>query len=194
MTNIKTPKAQPQWIKYFNDPTSSDLGLISASLFLPAIITPYVASWCNTLWGRKVSLAIGSCILIVGAIINALAINRGMFIAGRVLVGAAGPFGKVTGVALLQEIAHPRLRPILASIFYCNYYVGSICAAWFCYGALQWEEDNMWAWRAPCLFQVVAPGIVLIYLLFIPESPRVSQKQFLNGSNDSANRLPVADR
>jgi MFS family permease len=106
-------------------------------------------------------------------LINGLAKNAGMFIAGRCLIGGAGPFGKITAVALLQEIAHPRLRAILASSFYCNYYIGSTAAAWFCYGSLFWG-DTTWSWRAPCLFQIMAPLIVLVALFFIPESPRVS--------------------
>ncbi|KAL1853092.1 hypothetical protein VTK73DRAFT_9108 [Phialemonium thermophilum] len=160
-------QAMPQWQDYFNHPSSNRLGLISASLFLPAIVTPYISSAINSRWGRKASVAVGSFILILGAFINAFANSTGMFIAGRVLVGAAGPFGKITAVALLQEIAHPRLRPS----FYCNYYFGSIAAAWFCFGSLHWGETN-WSWRAPCLFQLMAPVVVLVFLFFIPESPR----------------------
>ncbi|RFU34788.1 hypothetical protein B7463_g1558, partial [Scytalidium lignicola] len=98
-------QAMPQWQKYFNNPDSSLLGLISASLFL-----------------RTIAAIVG-----------------------------AGPFGKMSAIALLQEIAHPRLRSILASSFYCNYYFGSIAAAWFCFGSLNWGDTN-WSWRAPCLF------------------------------------------
>lgn len=160
-----------QWNDYFGSPEGNKLGLISSSLFLPAIITPYMAGWISDNYGRKMTLAIGSLVLILGAFINAFANDLGMFIAGRVLVGAAGPFGKITGVALLHEIAHPRLRPIIGTSFYSNYYVGSIVAAWFCYGSLHWGQTS-WAWRAPCLFQVFAPLMVMIYLFFIPESPR----------------------
>ncbi|KAJ9613881.1 hypothetical protein H2200_002017 [Cladophialophora chaetospira] len=164
-------QAMPQWKEYFNSPNSSFLGLISASLFLPAIFTPYISSAINSRWGRKASLAVGSVILIAGAFVNAFAHNVGTFIAGRVLIGAAGPFGKITAIALLQEIAHPRLRPILSTSFYCNYYIGSTAAAWFCFGSLHWGDTN-WSWRAPCLFQIFAPSMVIILLFFIPESPR----------------------
>ncbi|GJN80089.1 sugar transporter [Purpureocillium lilacinum] len=161
----------PQWQTYFNHPDSNLLGLISASMFLPAIVTPYISSIINSRWGRKVAILVGSLLLILGAFINAFATNIGMFIGGRVLVGAAGPFGKITAVALLQEIAHPRLRPLLSTSFYPNYYFGSIAAAWFCFGSLRWG-DTTWSWRAPCLFQIMAPLVVMVFLLFIPESPR----------------------
>lgn len=160
-----------QWNTYFNEPGGSTLGLISASLFLPAIVTPYIASWISDTWGRKICLAVGSLLLILGAFINAFATSLGMFIAGRTLVGAAGPFGKITAIALLHEIAHPRLRPIVATCYYSNYYMGSIAAAWFCFGSLHWGATS-WSWRAPCLFQITAPLIVLAFLIIIPESPR----------------------
>jgi MFS family permease len=89
-------QAMDQWNDYFNEPSGNLLGLISSSLFLPAIITPYIAQWISDHFGRKMSLAIGSLLLILGAFINAFANSLGMFIAGRVLVGAAGPFGKTT--------------------------------------------------------------------------------------------------
>lgn len=164
-------QAIPEWKKYFNNPSGSVLGFISASLFLPAIFTPFVASWINGLWGRKICLAVGSILLILGAFLNAFAPNLGTFIGGRVIIGAAGPFGKITGIALLQEISHPRLRPYVATLYYSNYYFGQIVAAWFCYGALSWPEID-WRWRAPCLFQAWAPCLVLVWLWFIPESPR----------------------
>ena len=110
-----------QWNDYFNNPQSNTLGLISSSLFLPAIVTPYMAQFISDRFGRKITLGVGSALLIAGAFVNAFAKDLGTFIGGRVLVGAAGPFGKITAIALLHEIAHPRLRPIVATSFYCEY-------------------------------------------------------------------------
>lgn len=164
-------QAIPEWQSYFNNPSGNVLGLISASLFLPAIVTPFAASWVNGRWGRKVCMGIGSLLMILGGLLNAFAPNLGTFIGGRVIIGAAGPFGKITGIALLQEIAHPRLRPYVATAYYSNYYFGQIAAAWFCYGVLSWQTSD-WRWRAPCLFQIWAPAVVLVHLFFMPESPR----------------------
>ncbi|VUC28437.1 unnamed protein product [Clonostachys rosea] len=164
-------QAIPEWEKYFNNPSGAILGFISASLFLPAIFTPFVASWINGRWGRKWCLGVGSVLLILGAFLNAFATNIGTFIGGRVIIGAAGPFGKITGIALLQELAHPRLRPYVATAYYSNYYFGQIAASWFCFGVLSWSSTD-WRWRVPCLFQAVAPALVCLHLFFMPESPR----------------------
>ncbi|KAK4936141.1 hypothetical protein LTR10_022937 [Elasticomyces elasticus] len=164
-------QAIPEWNDYFDNPSGNTLGLISASLFLPAIVTPFMASAVNSRWGRRICIAVGSILMILGACLNAFANNIGMFIGGRVVIGAAGPFAKITAIALLQEIAHPRLRAYVATSYYSNYYFGQIVAAWFCFGALSWAETS-WRWRAPCLFQALAPIIVLGHLFFVPESPR----------------------
>ncbi|KDN70328.1 hypothetical protein CSUB01_11580 [Colletotrichum sublineola] len=133
--------------------------------------TPFFASWVSDRWGRKWALVVGSLLLILGAFLNAFATDIAMFIGGRVIIGAAGPFGKITGIALVQELAHPRLRPYVGTAYYANYYVGQVVAAWFCFGALSWPSTD-WRWRAPCLFQAAAPAFVLVHPLFIPESPR----------------------
>jgi len=108
---------------------------------------------------------------ITGAFINAFATSLGMYIGGRVVIGGGGGMVKVVAVALLQESAHPRLRPLAASIYYSLYYSGSIVAAWLTFGTLHMNDTN-WSWRFPCLFQIVGPIIVLSLTCTMPESPR----------------------
>jgi MFS family permease len=93
-----------------------------------------------------------------------------MYIAGRAIIGGGGGIIKAVAVALLQEIAHPRLRPVVAAIYYSLYYSGSTLAAWLSFASLHIEGD--WSWRFPSLFQIVGPIIVLLLTMTIPESPR----------------------
>jgi hypothetical protein len=46
-------------------------------------------------------------------------------------------FHAITAAPLINELAHPRLRAIAASAFLSTYYIGSIIAAWLCYGMTQ---------------------------------------------------------
>lgn len=48
-------QAVPQW-ETSNKPSVRPLDLISARLFLTVSVTPFVASWINDLWGRKLCL------------------------------------------------------------------------------------------------------------------------------------------
>lgn len=47
----------------------------------------------------------------MGALLNGLSNGLGMYVAGRVVIGAGGGMTKVVAVALLHEVAHPRFRP-----------------------------------------------------------------------------------
>jgi MFS family permease len=71
-------------------------------------------------------------IIVIGALVNGLANSEGMFIGGRIILGFGGGITKVCAPALLNEIAHPRLRPILACIYYPFYFFGSTISAWLC--------------------------------------------------------------
>jgi hypothetical protein len=71
-----------------------------------------------------------------------------------VILGIGGTITKVAAPALLQEIAHPRLRSVLASLYYGTYYVGSTTSAWL------------------CVFQIFGPLVVLSITCTAPESPR----------------------
>jgi MFS family permease len=61
-------QAMPQWNEYFGSPKGNKLGLISATLFLPAIVTPFVASVISDRYGRKASILTGALLLILGAV------------------------------------------------------------------------------------------------------------------------------
>lgn len=48
------------------------------------------------------------------------------------MIGAGGGVAKVATPALIQEIAHPRLRPMLSSCYYGFFYFGSLLSAISC--------------------------------------------------------------
>ncbi|CAG9994410.1 unnamed protein product [Clonostachys byssicola] len=163
-------QALPYWKDYFGHPTGTTLGLITASISFPTVITSFFASWVAEKYGRRWAVWIGTALIIVGGIVNGLANSLAMLIIARVIIGAGGGMTKVVAVALLHEIAHPRLRPLAASIFYSLYYSGSILAAWLTFGTLYIKSD--WSWRFPALVQVLGPVIVLSMTITMPESPR----------------------
>lgn len=51
------------------------------------------------------------------------------------------------------------------------WFLGSIIAGWATYGANK-NLTSSWAWRIPTLVQAGIPAIVLVIILFLPESPR----------------------
>ncbi|KAL0066154.1 hypothetical protein AAF712_006778 [Marasmius tenuissimus] len=168
-------QAIPAWGEYFSHPTGNHLGLITASLFFPAIVFCPVGGWIANEYGRRVAIWIGVVLLIAGAIVNALSRNVNEFIGSRVIIGTGGAIVKVAAPALLQELAHPRLRSVLGAMYYGFFFTGSITSSWMCVAGLFIEGE--WSWRFPAIFQIVGPLLVSLITLVAPESPRFYVKK-----------------
>lgn len=95
-------------------PSSSMLGLITASLYIGGFAGSLFAAVPSDRYGRRFVLQVGQVFELVGSILQAAAPGRGVFIAGRVVVGIGMSFSTVAGPSLLAELCHPRLRGKLA--------------------------------------------------------------------------------
>ncbi|GME45931.1 hexose transporter [Neofusicoccum parvum] len=93
-----------------------------------------------------------------------------MFIGGRLIIGFGISFTTSAGPSLLNELAHPRMRGQIASMFNVLWYVGSIIASWLTFGT--GYLSTSWSWRIPSLVQGAPALFVLITTFFMPESPR----------------------
>ncbi|EKC97194.1 hexose transporter [Trichosporon asahii var. asahii CBS 8904] len=160
-----------RWQEYFNHPSSSQLGLATASIFFPAIVTAFVGDWISLKFGRRWGIGLGASLIVV-------------FIGSRWIIGAGGGITKVCAPALLHEISHPRLRAQAGATYYAFAYVGGVFAAWICFGGLYIQSS--WSWRFPTLFQLAGPVVVIAMLFDMPESPRWLMKQ---GRVDDAHRV-----
>lgn len=92
------------------NPTASSIGLITASVFIAGFFAAFFASPFADRFGRRPALFLGSALCVLGAAVQSAARGRGMFVAGRVLVGAGISFTTNAGPSLLNELAHPRMR------------------------------------------------------------------------------------
>lgn len=63
------------WQHYFHHPTGSILGILTASYNLGALTAVPFVSFLSDYFGRRGSIALGSLVMIVGAIIQCFAIN-----------------------------------------------------------------------------------------------------------------------
>ncbi|GJN89026.1 hypothetical protein Rhopal_002000-T1 [Rhodotorula paludigena] len=165
-------QSMPSWNEFFDHPKGNKLGIISASSYLPTLVlSPVYPILCDRL-GRRYSAIIGSVGIIIGAIIGALANGLAMLIVGRAIVGTAG-FVMILGANLLvNEILHPRLRPIGSAFFLVFYYVGSMTSAWVTFGVIAGEWTDSWGWRLPTMLQAIGPAVITVGMWFCPESPR----------------------
>ena len=66
---------------YFGTPTGNLLGIITASLFLPAIFCSFVGVWLCTRFGRRITVMVGSVFIIAGGAWNGMSQSLAHFIA-----------------------------------------------------------------------------------------------------------------
>ncbi|KLU87965.1 hypothetical protein MAPG_06955 [Magnaporthiopsis poae ATCC 64411] len=98
------------------------------------------------------------------------AVNEGMFIGGRFLVGLGSNLSQGSAPLLIVELAHPQHRGKLTTMYNCLWYVGSIIAAWTVFGTIRYTTDA--AWRIPVAMQAAMPAVQMLGIWLLPESPR----------------------
>lgn len=167
---INAVQIAPTWQAYFNHPRGALLGIISAAYNLGAVCALPVVPYVNDTFGRRWAIFIGSWIMVVGSLVQALSISAGMYIGARFLLGFGIPFCIIAGSSLMGELAYPKERPVMTSLFNALWFVGSLVAAGVSFGTLSIQSD--WAWRIPSLLQAGPSLLQIVFIFLIPESPR----------------------
>ncbi|CAA9961941.1 hypothetical protein CFE70_005341 [Pyrenophora teres f. teres 0-1] len=148
----------------------SIIGIMSSCYQLGSICAVPVAPWLSQRYGRRMSVFIGSVIMVIGALLQGFAQHIGMYIIARMLLGFGILFAIVSGSSLIGELAYPKERPFMTSLFNASYFIGSIVAA-----AISIHTTTIagnWGWRLPSLLQI-CPSLLQIFTVFLlPESPR----------------------
>jgi len=158
------------WVEYFDDPQGPFQGFIGASYSLGAILSLPFIPFVNRKFGRRWAIFGGSVVMVIGAIVQGFSQHVAMYIIARMILGFGIPVCIVAGSALIGELAYPKERPILTSLFNVSYFFGQIIAAGICRGTNQIVTD--WGWRLPSLLQIVPSMLQICFVMFLPESPR----------------------
>lgn len=96
-----------------------------------------------------------------------------MWVFARLFLGHGIVYAVIGGAALVGELAHPKERAILASLFAGMYAIGGLIAAAIVLRTLQIRSE--WSWRLPSILQACPSLVQLLLIYLMPESPRVSQ-------------------
>jgi MFS family permease len=94
----------------------------------------------------------------------------GMFLASRLILGTGIPFAVSGASQLLAELTYPRERAVITGLFNTSWFIGSIMAAGVTLGTYTMPND--WGWRIPSIVQAAPSILQIIFIWFIPESPR----------------------
>ncbi|KAF5377382.1 hypothetical protein D9757_007985 [Collybiopsis confluens] len=162
----------PDWQEYFHFPKGQLLGFINCAQNMGGLVGLPMTPYASDNLGRRLTLILGSVIMLGGVALQFSATTIQMFIAARVLIGFGLTFSLNAAPLLLIELCYPTQRGQITSMFNTIWYLGAIIAAWVCFASFHQQEGNMWTWRIPTLIQAFAPILQVCLVWFIPESPR----------------------
>lgn len=120
--------------------------------------------------GRRVSIMIGSAILIIGAAIQASSFTVSQMIVGRIVAGFGNGMNTATIPVYNSEVSRPKNRGRDLAFGQAMLIAGVAVSYWFDYGLSFVNSDINW--RLPIAFQTVFALILIIMLIDLPESPR----------------------
>ncbi|KAJ6127659.1 hypothetical protein N7523_003271 [Penicillium sp. IBT 18751x] len=154
----------------FGHPTGSRLGFFGASMSVGGIAACLVAGPLTDRFGRRPMCSIGAALVAGMAIMETFSTSFAMFTGGKVILGFGAFLQQVAAPVLVTELAHPKQRVVLSSIYNTSIFIGLIIGSWITFGTYRLKSE--WAWKLPCVLQVMIPAYQTIMIWFVPESPR----------------------
>ncbi|KAI8167005.1 hypothetical protein K4K49_011173 [Colletotrichum sp. SAR 10_70] len=151
------------------------VGGIVASYYAGGCIGGLQSGWLMDKWSRRYTVLIGAVVSILGAALQAAAVNPGMMITGRIFSGwSTGVLYSVTPI-YLAEISPPENRGFLVGLKGLTNAGGFFVANWIGYAGSFASGNGQW--RIPLAMQA-PPAVGLGWLVFaMPFSPRWLVKQ-----------------
>lgn len=144
------------------------LGWGVSSLLVGAIAGAFGSGVLTDRYGRKSVLIVVALFFAVSCGVTALATTPTVFVLARLFGGLAVGAASVLSPMYVAEVAPPKVRGMLVSVYQLTIVLGILCSYTINY--LLHDVENNWRW----MFAVgVIPSVLFfVGLFFIPESPR----------------------
>ena len=148
---------------------TSQVSLVSSGVPLGAIGGALLLGPTNEAVGRKMAIIISLILYTIGAALEAGAINFGMIIAGRVILGlGVGLEGGTVPVYVAESVAR-KYRGNLVSLYQFNIALGEVFG--YVVAAI-FVNVKSGSWRYMLGSSLIFSTIMLAGMIFMPESPR----------------------
>ncbi|KAG0649446.1 Lactose permease [Hyphodiscus hymeniophilus] len=159
----------PEYFNYFHLTTATK-SLNTAISYTGGAVAAFPAGFLVDWRGRRESIFYSCLITLLGAILQTSAVNIGMFILGRFIIGMGLAVAATATPTYVAETAPPKHRAFALGLYYACWGVGTLIASGVCYRSQ--FVNSTWAWRIPSLIQIVPSLACMTVLIFVPESPR----------------------
>ncbi|KAM0722640.1 hypothetical protein Q7P37_002081 [Cladosporium fusiforme] len=174
----------PSFLKYFPDidtvnpppgvtqsAASTYQGITVGGYTLGCFFGAVATIWLGNMLGRKKTIFVGSCIMVVGAAIQAASFSLGQLIASRLITGFGNGMNTSTVPTWQSETSKSHRRGQMVMIEGTLIVFGVMISYWIDLG-FSFLEPSSVAWRFPIAFQIVLALIIIIFIPGLPESPR----------------------
>ncbi|KAL3423637.1 lactose permease [Phlyctema vagabunda] len=148
-------------------------GIVTSMSQIGGVVAlPFIGPAIDT-WGRRVGMMFGGGIIVFGVILQGTCVashSIGQFMAGRFFMGMGVSMIASAGPCYVVEISHPAYRGIVTALYNVFWPVGAIVASGASRGAITMKGNV--SWLVPVWLQLMFPAFVVVFGLFLPESPR----------------------
>ncbi|CEJ81556.1 Putative Lactose permease [[Torrubiella] hemipterigena] len=161
-------------------------GIVTSMYQIGGVVAlPFVGPVIDGL-GRRVGMASGALLVIIGTILQGTSSASGQFMGGRFLLGFGVSLSASAGPMYVVEINHPAYRGVVGATYNCLWLGGAILAAGAARGGL--NVGGNYSWRLITWLQCLFSGLVILFTPFLPESPRW---QYVHGKQDAAKEFLI---
>ncbi|KAI0126808.1 general substrate transporter [Xylariales sp. AK1849] len=177
---------QNQWFQEYYNVQSTGVwtGIISSMYQIGGVVAlPFVGPAIDN-WGRRVGMAIGAGLIVLGTIIQGTSHGPEAFMGGRFLLGFGVSIAASAGPMYVVEINHPAFRGVVGAMFNTLWFSGAIIASGAARGGLNTGGD--YSWRLITWLQALFSGLILLFVFLLPESPRWL---YVNNKRDQAKAM-----
>ncbi|KAB8237711.1 putative MFS sugar transporter [Aspergillus alliaceus] len=148
--------------------SDNDGSLVNAGMPLGAVGGALILSPANECLGRRMAIIVSCILYTIGAGLEAGAINFDMMFAGRFILGMGVGLEGGTVPVYVAECVPGRVRGNLVSLYQLNIALGEVLG----YAVAAIFIDVTGNWRYILGSSLVFSTILLVGMLFLPESPR----------------------
>ncbi|KXN83736.1 Sugar transporter STL1 [Leucoagaricus sp. SymC.cos] len=127
--------------------------------------------WVGDKLGRRRTIILGGVIMIIGAILQTTSYSYAQMLVARVITGIGNGLNTSTVPSYHAECSPAAKRGALIMIEGSLITFG-IMVSWWIDFALFWAKASSAQWRVPIALQIVLALIMIIFINFLPESPR----------------------
>ncbi|XBH75149.1 hypothetical protein VPH35_101962 [Triticum aestivum] len=152
------------YCKYDNQALSA----FTSILYLAGQVSTLAAAPVTRNYGRRASIICGGISFLIGAALNAAAVDLTTLILGRIMLGIGIGFGNQAVPLYLSEMAPAHLRGGLNMMFQLATTLGIFSANMINYGT---QKIKPWGWRLSLGLVAVLALLMMIGGVLLPETP-----------------------